>query len=48
MFLAEQVGSQETTVYVAIDRTTWREVNLLMVSVIWKGRAIPPDWLTKV
>ena len=36
--------SEQTTVYVAIDRTTWREVNLLMASVIWKGRAIPLYW----
>jgi len=35
---------KQTTLYVAIDRTTWREVNLLMASVIWKGRAIPLYW----
>ena len=43
MFLTEQMSAQPT-VYVAIDRTTWREVNLLMASVIWKGRAIPLYW----
>ena len=43
MFLDEQIDEQ-TTVYVAIDRTTWREVNLLMASVIWRGRAIPLYW----
>ncbi len=32
------------TVYVAIDRTTWREINLLVASIIWKGRAIPLYW----
>lgn len=31
-------------VYVAIDRTTWRENNVLMVSVVWRGRAIPLYW----
>lgn len=31
-------------VSVAIDRTTWGEVNLLMASVVWKGRAIPLYW----
>ena len=40
VFLTEQIDEQ-TTVYVAIDRTTWREVNLLMASVVWRGRAIP-------
>lgn len=31
-------------VYVAIDRTTWRENNVLMVSVVWRGRAILLYW----
>lgn len=31
-------------VYVAVDRTTWRDINLLVASVIWKGRAIPLYW----
>jgi hypothetical protein len=43
VFVSEQLKSQ-TTVYVAIDRTTWGQVNLLMASVIWKGRAIPLYW----
>ncbi|MEL6261407.1 MAG: IS4 family transposase [Cyanobacteria bacterium J06626_6] len=43
VFLTEQMAEQ-ATVYVAIDRTTWREVNLLMASVIWRGRAIPLYW----
>ena len=42
-FLNEQLATG-ATVYVAIDRTTWRDINLLMVSVIWKGRAIPLYW----
>ena len=28
----------------AIDRTTWRDINLLIASVVWKGRAIPLYW----
>ena len=28
----------------AIDRTTWHETNLLMASIVWKGRAIPLYW----
>lgn len=30
--------------YIAIDRTSWGKVNLLVVSVIWKKRAIPLYW----
>jgi hypothetical protein len=43
VFVLEQLKSQ-TSVYVAIDRTTWGQVNLLMASVVWKGRAIPLYW----
>ncbi|MEL6817005.1 MAG: IS4 family transposase, partial [Cyanobacteria bacterium J06598_3] len=43
VFLHEQLPSG-CTVYVAIDRTTWRNINLLMASVVWKGRAIPLYW----
>lgn len=43
VFLEAQLSSQET-VYVAIDRTTWRDINLLMASIVWKGRAIPLYW----
>lgn len=43
MFLDEQLVSGNT-VYVAIDRTTWRDINLLVASVVWKGRAIPLYW----
>ncbi|MEM6453076.1 MAG: IS4 family transposase [Cyanobacteria bacterium P01_D01_bin.105] len=37
--------SESQTVYVAIDRTGWRSVNLLMVSLIWQKRAIPIAWI---
>lgn len=42
-FLEAQLTSG-CRVYVAIDRTTWREINLLMASIVWKGRAIPLYW----
>ena len=40
----EQQRVPGCTVYVAIDRTTWRDINLLMASIVWKGRAIPLYW----
>ena len=43
VFLKEQLSAGES-VYVAIDRTTWRDINLLIASVVWKGRAIPLYW----
>lgn len=43
MFLDEHLTTG-CTVYVAIDRTTWRDINLLMASIVWKGRAIPLYW----
>lgn len=33
-----------TVLYVAIDRTQWGCINLLMVSLIWDKRAIPLYW----
>ncbi len=35
-------ASKELTI--VIDRTQWRELNLLMVSIIWQQRAIPLHW----
>jgi hypothetical protein len=34
-----------TVLYVAIDRTQWGRVNLMMVSLIWDKRAIPLYWV---
>lgn len=31
-------------IYIAIDRTNWRRVNLLMISLIYDKRAIPLYW----
>jgi hypothetical protein len=33
-----------TVLYVAIDRTQWGCINLLMISLIWDKRAIPVYW----
>ncbi len=43
VFLDAQLPSG-STLYVAIDRTTWGDINLLMASIVWKGRAIPLYW----
>ena len=43
VFLEQQLFVGDS-VYVAIDRTTWRDINLLMASIVWKGRAIPLYW----
>lgn len=43
MFIREQLPTNKR-VYVAIDRTTWRDINLLVASIVWKGRAIPLYW----
>jgi Transposase DDE domain len=43
-FVLAQIPTPQT-VYVAIDRTGWGLVNLLMVSLIWNHRAIPLCWV---
>jgi hypothetical protein len=43
----EWLGSQIKTnsqIYLAIDRTQWQANNILMVSLIWRRRAIPLSW----
>ena len=44
IFLSHQNVKTGSTVYIAIDRTTWGQINLLMVSFIWRKRAIPLYW----
>lgn len=44
VFLTHQHVAKGSTVYVAIDRTSWGQINLLMVSLIWRKRAIPIYW----
>ena len=36
--------NQNNVVYLAIDRTKWQSNNILMVSMIWRKRAIPIYW----
>ena len=36
-----QTFSKKTIIYLAIDRTNWNNKNLLIISVIYKKRAIP-------
>jgi Transposase DDE domain len=35
---------QNSVIYLAIDRTKWQSNNILMVSMIWRNRAIPIYW----
>ncbi|MEL7052230.1 MAG: IS4 family transposase [Cyanobacteria bacterium J06588_5] len=44
IFLSRQKVAIGSTVYIAIDRTTWGDINLLVVSFIWRKRAIPLYW----
>ncbi|CAN5766478.1 hypothetical protein BH23CYA1_BH23CYA1_03300 [soil metagenome] len=43
-FISHQNVSASSTVYIAIDRTTWGHINLLMVSLVWRKRGIPICW----
>jgi Transposase DDE domain len=36
--------NQNNIIYLAIDRTKWQSNNILMVSMIWRNRAIPIYW----
>ncbi|MEG3971304.1 hypothetical protein QUA00_27330 [Microcoleus sp. T2B6] len=35
---------ENKVIYLAIDRTKWQSNNILMVSMIWRKRAIPIYW----
>lgn len=43
-YLLNSYFSTSKDLIVVIDRTQWRELNLLMVSIIWHQRAIPLFW----
>lgn len=43
-YLLTNYFSASKKLTVVVDRTQWRELNLLMVSIIWQQRAIPLDW----
>jgi hypothetical protein len=42
--LVSQHWQKEKLLYVAMDRTSWGCINILMVSLIWRGRAWPLYW----
>lgn len=42
-WLSTEFESQEV-LYIAIDRTKWECINLLIVSLIWEQRAFPIYW----
>jgi hypothetical protein len=42
--LIESYLSPEEIIYLAIDRTNWGEINLLVISLIWQKRALPIFW----
>jgi len=36
--------STDNLIYIAIDRTNWHSINLLMISVVWYKRSFPIYW----
>ena len=43
-YLPTNYFSASKKLTVVVDRTQWRELNLLMVSIIWQQRAMPLHW----
>lgn len=43
-YLLSSYFSSNKELIVVLDRTQWRELNLLMVSIVWNQRAIPLIW----
>jgi len=43
-YLLDSYFSDSKKLIIVIDRTQWRELNLLMVSLVWNSRAIPLSW----
>lgn len=43
-YLLTNYFSASKKLTVVVDRTQWRDKNLLMVSIIWQQRAIPLNW----
>ena len=41
----EREWQEKETIYLVIDRSQWRAINLLMVSIIFKKRAIPVNFI---
>lgn len=43
-FLLDSYFANSKGLFIVIDRTQWRKLNLLMVSLVWNSRAIPLNW----
>ncbi len=43
-YLLESYFSHTKKLFIVVDRTQWRELNLLMISLVWNSRAIPLSW----
>lgn len=43
-YLLDNYFSDSKKLLIVVDRTQWRELNLLMVSLVWNSRAIPLNW----
>ncbi|WP_250126496.1 IS4 family transposase [Chroococcidiopsis sp. CCMEE 29] len=43
-YLLMSYFSTSKELIVVVDRTQWRELNILMVSLVWNQRAIPLNW----
>lgn len=43
-FLLMRYFSSSKELVIVIDRTQWRDLNILMVSLVWNQRAIPLNW----
>lgn len=43
-FLLDSYFTNSKKLIIVIDRTQWRKLNLLMVSLVWNSRAIPLNW----
>lgn len=43
-YLLHSYFTNSKELLIVIDRTQWRDLNLLMVSLVWNSRAIPLNW----
>ena len=43
-YLLESYFTKSKKLFIVVDRTQWRELNLLMISLVWNSRAIPLNW----
>lgn len=43
-YLLDRFFSERKKLLIVVERTQWRELNLVMVSLVWNSRAIPLTW----